>query len=618
MVQIPEYKRDESKDYKFVLEGLNRIPFPVGKNLLVDFLKGNEDNRSILKNNLGELENFSSLSYLEEEKIRKIVDKLVANQFIETSSSVFNNGSTVLSISEKGKSRIFEFENQSGTILKEDLNKEEIKSLFEFKDFLSGFNNEQKKAIISQKKEILCVAGAGSGKTTVLTKRIEFLTKLGRVHGDKILAVTFTRKAKEEMEKRLLKSGVRVVVETFNSFSEKVLLKNAGRIYGRRTRIASFHDKMIAVLRALDETGFTIEEAVLNYFESPEKLNKNIYELQNMFISDCFNVFEYFKVLGISIEEFKKKYFLDDDKTSNMIFEIIKFLESHFSSNGLRTYADQVKDAVTFFKMYPKFIPEFEHVLVDEFQDVNSEQISLIELLNPKNLFCVGDPRQSIFGWRGSEIRHIMDFKKNRPQSEIVYLNKNYRSRKKIIEFMNESIKKMNLPGLEPDSHGEEDYELEILKFENEGKEFDFVKEKILSSEIAREEIFVLARTNRKLQDFSNVLKKSGIKHIIKNENSREISAKKGEVTLSTVHSAKGLEAEAVFLIGCTNGNFPTKYSEHPIIEKIKIYDYNKEEEERRLFYVALSRARKNLYLTYSGKSHTYFISEGMKEIIEK
>ena len=77
---------------------------------------------------------------------------------------------------------------------------------------------------------------------------------------------------------------------------------------------------------------------------------------------------------------------------------------------GLRDYTDQLIDAVSFLKKSPLSIPQFEHVLVDEYQDVNSMQIELLKILNPANLFAVGDPRQSIFGWRGSEIKYVLDF----------------------------------------------------------------------------------------------------------------------------------------------------------------------------------------------------------------
>jgi len=616
MAEIPEYKRDESNDYLFVLKGLNEIPFPVGKNLLVDFLYGELENSSIEKNKLFDFESFGSMSAITKERIFEIIDKLVTNKLIEVSNSVFNNFSKVLSIGKNGRAEIINPTFFSKSLsqkyweLETKISEEEMTSFVELEDFLKGFNLEQKKTIVSPKEKILCIAGAGSGKTSVLTKRIEFLNKMKRVKSDKILAITFTRKAKDEMNNRLQEFGVNAVVETFNSFSEKILLKYGGKIYGRKMKIATFQDKMFAVLRALDNLGISMEEAIQNHFIYGNK-NKTIYQLQSMFVFDCFQVFEYFKSTR-SFEKFEKNYSDETLKSLKMIFGIVKYLDFHMATNGLRTYGDQVRNTIDFFKVYKKFIPIFDHVLVDEFQDVNSEQIEFLDLLNSKNLFCTGDPRQSIFGWRGSEIDHILKFKEKYPDSEIINLTKNYRSNNHVVKVMNDLAKKMEVSPLESTFENKKD--LKICKFDNEIQEFNFVKSKILSSEIPREEIFVLSRTNRQIEELSKVLKAAEINHSVKEEGSNDSSIKKGEVTLATIHSIKGLEAELVFVIGCTLSNFPCKASDHPVIEKINVYNYDREEEELRLFYVAISRAKNHLYLTYSGKNHTYFINKEVKE----
>jgi superfamily I DNA/RNA helicase len=558
------------------------------------------------------------LEFLEKRKILEIIESLIINGMIDVGGSVFNKFAKVLSINIKGKNELIEPTLNSKKVsekyeeIETTISDLEIQAFKELGDFLKNFNQEQKKAIVSPKEKILCIAGAGSGKTTVLTKRIEFLNKMKKVRGDEILAITFTRKAREEMQKRLEELGVKVVVETFNSFCEKILLKNGGRVYGKKVRVASYQDKMFAILRALDNQGLNIEQAIDKYFSINQKRNRTAYQLQNLFMNDCFSVFEYFKITRKPLDEFR---FERDYANSKMIFEIVKFLDKHMVVNGLRTYADQINDVLNFFKIHQKYIPKFQHILVDEFQDVNSNQVELLDLLNSKNLFCVGDPRQSIFGWRGSDVNYILDFQNKYSEAEIINLKKNYRSNKHIVELMNHSIKVMKMPDLEPDFIYEKEIKLE--NFSGEEEEFNFVLEKLLSVEIPFEEIFVLARTNRQLSDFAELLKKKGIKFILKNDDKKDEEIKKGHVTLSTIHSIKGLEAEMVFVIGCTKNNFPCKSSDHPVIENLKLYEYDKEEEERRLFYVAISRAKNKLYLSYSGKGHTYFINDEMKGIID-
>jgi len=207
MELIPELKRDDSKDYIRALMALNEIPFPVGKKLLVDFLKGDANNASIDKNELYDLNNFESLEFLSKFKIEEIVDELVSKKLISMSPVNFNKFMKVLGITEKGQEELLNPTMNEKKVQYDEvethISDEEFAAFKKLHDFLEMFNQEQKKAIISSKEKILCIAGAGSGKTSVLIKRIEFLNRYERVHRDKILAITFTRKAREEMQKRL-------------------------------------------------------------------------------------------------------------------------------------------------------------------------------------------------------------------------------------------------------------------------------------------------------------------------------------------------------------------------------------------------------------------------------
>jgi superfamily I DNA/RNA helicase len=620
MVNIPVYKRDNSGDYLYILKSLNEIPFPVGKKLLIDFLIGNYKNPSIQKNNLQGLINFGVLKKSNETEILETIQNLLANNMIEYSSSIFNKYIKVLSITQKGKNELIEPTLNKKKISNNyvegqtEISDKEIQAFKELNDFLEDFNLEQKKAIISSKQKVLCIAGAGTGKTTVLTKRIEFINKLKRVKSNSILAITFTRKARQEMQKRLKSLGVDAVVETFNSFCEKFLLKNSRLVYKRKMRVISFQEKMMAVLRALDLMGTDINQAIEIYFSYNQKRNKTNYQLQKSFVADCFNVLEYFRTTKKDIKKIDETYFGEDTQSIKIILQIVEFLEKYLVTNGLRTYSDQINDTISFLKIHKKFIPEFEHILVDEFQDVNSSQVELLDLLNPKNLFCVGDPRQSIFGWRGSDVNYILKFKQKFPEAEIITLKKNYRSNSHIVDFMNTSIKKMKMTDLE--SNFENKKQINLSQLETEKEEFYFILKELLNTNLPLEEIFVLARTNRQLFEFSEILKQHQINYILKNEDSPDLEIRKGFLTLSTIHSIKGLEAEKVFIMGCTPNNFPSKSSDHPIIENLKMYEYDKEEEERRLFYVAISRAKNQLHLTYSGKNHTYFITNEMKKLI--
>ena len=383
---IPEYKRDDSLDYLKILKALIEIPFPVGKKLLVDFLTGGK-NPSITKNNLDDLTNFDSLSYNKEE-VEKIIDKLVSNGLIQISGNNNNKFMKLLTLTSRG----------SGEIMSPTLNSKKLKNKISHNEsiitendremfnglepFLKYYNDEQKKAIISDKEKILCIAGAGSGKTTVLTKRIDFLVNYKAVDPNKILAITFTRKAKQEMLDRLSELNISVSVETFNSFCEKILRKYGSEIYQRPTRMLSYMEKSLAIVDALTKVKMDLKSAVDSYFSESQKKNKNFDELASIFMNDCFFIVDYFKTKNQDIMDFSEDASLENKSNAEMMYKMAKYLKGYMEVQGLRTFTDQLVDVIKFFKNNKSKIPEFEHVLVDEYQDVNASQIELLGLLN--------------------------------------------------------------------------------------------------------------------------------------------------------------------------------------------------------------------------------------------
>jgi superfamily I DNA/RNA helicase len=341
-------------------------------------------------------------------------------------------------------------------------------------------------------------------------------------------------------------------------------------------------------------------------------------QLANIFRNDCFFIRDYFKFKNKKIVESSfETSSVKHEKSVKMVIAVCNYIEAYMRRYGLRDFADQLIDTIAFFKKHRDLIPRFDHILIDEYQDVNSTQIQLVDFLSPENIFCVGDPRQSVYGWRGSDIRYILNFEEKYPDCEIITLRKNYRSTGHIVDLINNSIKNMRLADMQSSIEGKKD--INLLKFTSEDEEFEFVIQKIIESDLPRNEIFILARTNRQLNELSQLMKAQGVKHVVRSDEiKKSITSRKNDITLATIHAIKGMEAEMVFVIGCNGINFPCKGSEHPVIEMVKVEEYDKEEEERRLFYVAMSRAKNSLYLTYSGNKPTYFISNTMKKMIEE
>ncbi len=178
---------EKELDYLYILKALKEIPFNVGRKLLIDFLQGDEDNKSVQKNKLFNFENFGTLAY-DKEELNQLIESLIQKRLVAIAKLNNTVGSQkfwkLLEITERGRKEI---ENPSIFNKKTFSNYEETKTIitdedkrkFEaFGDFLSKFNDEQKKVITHSNSSILCIAGAGSGKTTVLTKRIEYLVML--------------------------------------------------------------------------------------------------------------------------------------------------------------------------------------------------------------------------------------------------------------------------------------------------------------------------------------------------------------------------------------------------------------------------------------------------------
>lgn len=618
---------DKQLDYLKILIALEDMPFGIGKNLLIDFLSGNEGNESVKRNRLHKLELFGYFALCEKNEISDMIENLLLNGLLEYKPLPHNQFVKVLELTEKGRKEIIEpmlYKKKLSNnfrIVKTVITEEDRIAFEAFDFFLNGYNDDQKKAVISRNSRILCIAGAGSGKTTVLTKRIEFLTTFKSIPPEKILAITFTRKARREMESRLSKSGYcnGVMVETFNSFCEKIIKKHDSLIYSRKTRMMSYSDRINIFKTALRENKIDVGEAINNYFSYRQKEDKTTDELAKMLMNDCYSVIEIYKMNSISLENLREHNDLDfdDQKNLDLVYKICKFIHSFMEKFGLRDYSDQIIDCIKFFREHKEYIPNFEHVLVDEYQDVNLLQVEILELLNAENLFCVGDPRQSIFGWRGSKIGYILNFEEKYPECEIITLSSNYRSGRKIVDLINKSLEGIKLPDLIPQLEASSD--IELHDFDSEDEEMNYVMGKIQELGIPRNEIFVLARTNRMINELSQRMRIKGINHLVRTEETpKEDEAGNEEITLATIHSIKGMEASAVFVIGCNSSNFPCKGSEHPVIEFVKVDDYDKEEEEKRLFYVALSRAKRSLFLTYSGKNPTRFINEHMHKLMKK
>jgi superfamily I DNA/RNA helicase len=622
----------EDQEYLCVLKTLNSLHYNIGKNLLADFLSGHKTPK-IAGLRLDREPYFGCIGAMDRSSVMDLVEGMIMEGYIDQKPLNHNKFAKVLVCTEKGKSEIndpkrmhirdtlsFGLNGISDSI--EKLDKKDRERFSHMGGILEGLSPEQMKCVTDPTDHILCIAGAGSGKTRCLTRRIEFLARYRSVPQKKILAITFTRKARHEMKKRLeeLIPANQIRVETFNSFAEKELRKYGSLIYNKEYRVMNLREK-IRMIRSISQKAGTDPESLIKIYFPPLKLKqKDMSSLLITLINDISSILDYYAFSGKDISEFKKTESslssYHEKLKARELYRIIKEIPDYKKMHGFRDFTDQIVHLLRIYRKHPEVMPDFSHILVDEYQDVNDLQIELIRLLSPNSLFVVGDPRQSIYGWRGSNLKHLIQFKDAFPDCKVLELVSNYRSGKKIVDFFNSVISNMKLPDLSIANKLES--AVRVTRYKDENQEALAVAEDIQKQDVKRKEIFVLARTNKEIEKIADVLRRNDIGFMKRTiEEMRSVSdQKEDQVLLSTVHAIKGLEAEIVYMIGVNANSYPCIVSENPIIDTIKAEDdYDKFAEELRLLYVGLSRARKKLFISHTKTLSNYIPEDALKQV---
>ncbi|GKV56003.1 DNA helicase PcrA [Sporosarcina sp. NCCP-2222] len=349
---------------------------------------------------------------------------------------------------------------------------------------LNGLNANQKQAVVSDSRTILCLAGAGSGKTTVLTRRIAHLFD-NRIGTSNMLALTFTRLAGMEMKERVIKligeqEGKKLFCNTFHAFAVQVLKEWGHRIgIEKNFSIYDQEDRESILTVILKELGAkTTLKKVFDAFESTPNIRSDEYRVIN----------EYFWKL-------RQNNAVDLDRLIHKVVELWK----------------AVPESLHYYRQM------YSHVFVDEFQDTNDEQMEMFRLLAPAYLFVVGDDFQAIYGWRGAKVEYILNFPSEYPGCETVKLEDNYRSTNEIVTAANNLISyNINQSEKKLIAH-KEGPKISVFETGDERTEHEEVLNKIrlLQSEgVALKDIAVLSRTNMQLTRMQSQLDRGGVANI--------------------------------------------------------------------------------------------------------
>lgn len=292
---------------------------------------------------------------------------------------------------------------------------------------LAGMNDKQQEAVLDTEGPLLIMAGAGSGKTRVLTHRVAYLIEERGVNPWNVLAITFTNKAAREMRERVGKllgeSAQEIWVSTFHALCVRILRRDIEQIgYNRAFTIAGTSEQRTLVKRILTEQNIDSKKFDPRSILSAISNAKNDLQTPEMYKESAASPFE------------------------SVVADVYLQYQRELAADQAVDFDDLIMLTIRLFKQNPETLAwyqnKFHYIHVDEYQDTNNAQYTLVNLLADKykNLCVVGDADQSIYGWRGANMENILDFEKDYPQADTVMLEQNYRSTKTILSAANAVI----------------------------------------------------------------------------------------------------------------------------------------------------------------------------------
>ena len=380
-------------------------------------------------------------------------------------------------------------------------------------DYLKGLNERQTEAVLHIDGPLMIIAGAGSGKTKVLTTRIAHLMASG-VDSFNILALTFTNKAAKEMKERVEhilgnNEARNLYIGTFHSVFARILRAEAHRLgYPNNFTIYDTDDAKSVV------------KTVINELQLDDKLYKP---------STIYNRISSAKNALVTPAEYANDYYIQQEDMRSNRPAIAKIFDAYCKrcfKNGAMDFDDLLLKFYELLKNYAdalsKYQHKFKYILIDEYQDTNPAQYEIIKLLGAmhENVCVVGDDAQSIYSFRGATIQNILQFQKDYDNVKVVKLEQNYRSTKSIIHIANEVISnnKGQIPKVlfTENSEGEKIRIIRTMTDNDEGKFVaDTIQEQRLRNHYNNKDFAILYRTNAQSRAFEEALRRMAIPYTI-------------------------------------------------------------------------------------------------------
>ena len=436
--------------------------------------------------------------------------------------------------------------------------------------------NEKQLEAVKSLENTLVVAGAGSGKTFTIVNKIKYLLDNNIYKENELLVISFTNESVNDLKRKIdynldlmtfHKLAITLInnpdMKISNEYYLKYIINEYFNSYGKYNKK---QNKLIK--RILQEMDI-------------DNLKKLIFTFINLYKSN-YNDINYLLNLYQKSKFINKIYF-------KIILEIYHIYNQEIESSNLYDFNDMIKIATN--NINNNIIKtNYKYIIIDEFQDTSLNRFKLIDAIMKQNnakIFVVGDDYQSIYRFSGCNLDIFLNFNKLVSNLNIINLDYNYRNPKEIIDVANSFIMQ---------NKNQIKKETICLKNINKPIKICFYKNKRTAIEKILKYIdtkYLILGRNNKDKDLFNVQDKPFL----------------------TIHKSKGLEEDNIILINLTNNNnsLPSKIKNHKIINKLIKTDYYPYEEERRLFYVALTRTRNNIYLLVPKSNYSIFIKELMK-----
>ena len=436
--------------------------------------------------------------------------------------------------------------------------------------------NEKQLEAVKSLENTLVVAGAGSGKTFTIVNKIKYLLDNNIYKENELLVISFTNESVNNLKRKI---DYNLDIMTFHKLAI-TLINNPDMKISNEYYLKYIINEYFNSYGKYNKKQNKLIKRILQEMDI-DNLKKLIFTFINLYKSN-YNDINYLLNLYQKSHFINKIYF-------KIILEIYHIYNQEIESSNLYDFNDMIKIATN--NINNNIIKtNYKYIIIDEFQDTSLNRFKLIDAIMKQNnakIFVVGDDYQSIYRFSGCNIDIFLNFNKLVNNLNIINLDYNYRNPKEIIDVANSFIMK---------NKNQIKKETICLKNINKPIKICFYKNKRTAIEKILKYIdtkYLILGRNNKDKDLFNVQDKPFL----------------------TIHKSKGLEEDNIILINLTNNNnsLPSKIKNHKIINKLIKTDYYPYEEERRLFYVALTRTRNNIYLLVPKSNYSIFIKELMK-----